>query len=69
MIKYARVPAANFETNYEIMQVLEKVQNTLQAQAPLMNANVTPTKAYHNLGLSPFKTPNRSSIISGVPYA
>jgi len=47
------------------MQVLEKVQATLQTQGPL--GQVTPSKNFQALGLSPFKTPNRSSIIGGVP--
>jgi len=54
------VPAANFETNYEIVQVLEKVQNTLHAGN---YSAMTPSKSYY----SPFKTPNRSSLLGGLP--
>jgi hypothetical protein len=59
-VKYTHVPAANYETNYEIVQVLEKVQNTLHAGN---YSAMTPNKSYY----SPFKTPNRSSLLGVLP--
>lgn len=73
MIKYTRVPAANFETNFEIIQVLERVQATLQQQQmqiahapgpmmgyPIYPGLVTPQKATTIIPpSSPFKTPPR----------
>jgi hypothetical protein len=32
MIKFTKTPAAFFETNFEIIQVLERVQASLQQQ-------------------------------------